>query len=103
LTGCWKGALMGSVVAFPPMQDAGNGTIHVWACPEGDFEIGHESRSGNSWGSFEIHKTAEAAVAAAHRLNRQQYEGRARVHLSTSALQALHPGSTPLASAEGDF
>lgn len=84
---------MGSVVAFPLMRTADGGTIHVWACPEGGFEIGHESSSGNSWGSFEMFDTAESAVTGAHRLNRVQYEGLAEVFLSSGVLSALHPSS----------
>ena len=94
---------MGSVVAFPAMRTPDLGTIHVWARPEGDFEIGHESSSGNSWGSFEEFATAEEAVAGAHRLNRVQYEGRAEVWLSNAVLAALHPASPFPNSNKGDF
>jgi len=94
---------MGSVVAFPPLQSADGGTIHVWACPGGDFEIGHEGSSGNSWGSFEIFPTAQSAIAGAHRLNRQQYGGRAAVHVSTGVLEILHPASPSPPLANGDF
>lgn len=94
---------MGSVVAFPLMQCADGGTIHVWACPEGGFEIGHESRSGDSWGSFEVFNDASAAVAGAHRLNRVQYEGRAEVYLSTEVLAVLHPPSPGPLLSRGEF
>ena len=93
---------MGSVVAFPLVRCADGGTIHVWACPEGGFEIGHESSSGNSWGSFELFDTAHEAVAGAHRLSRVQYKGRAEVYLSTGVLAALHPPSPSPAYERGD-
>ena len=94
---------MGSVVAFPHIRPGDGGTIHVWARPEGDFEIGHESSSGNSWGSFELFDTAQAAVAGAHRLNRVQYEGKAEVFLSTGVLSSLHPPSPSPACDREDF
>jgi len=93
---------MGKIIAFPLMRPGDGGTIHVWARPEGDFEIGHESSSGNSWGSFELFNTAQAAVAGAHRLNGVQYEGRADVYLSTGVLAALHPPSPSPAYERGD-
>jgi len=91
------------VVAFPSVQCGDGGTIHVWACPDGDFEIAHESSSGNSWGSFEIFPTAQAAIAGAHRLNRQQYGGRAAVHVSTGVFEVLHPSTPSPPLAKGDF
>ena len=94
---------MGSVVAFPLMRCSDGGSIHVWACPEGGFEIGHESSSGNSWGSFELFDTAEAAVVGAHRLNRIQYEGKAEVFLSTGVLTALHPSSPSAVCLKEEF
>lgn len=52
------------------------GTIHVMPYRLGGFEIGHESESGNSWGSFEgPYDTVELATAAAHALNLRQYGG----------------------------
>jgi hypothetical protein len=97
------GERMGSVVAFPLMRCADGGTIHVWAHDDGYFEIAHESRSGSSWGSFEIFKTVAAAVSGAHHLNRVQYDGRAEVFLSTGVLAALHPPTSSPVCDRGEF
>lgn len=87
---------MGEVVAFfrpvaaPPAE---GGTIHIWMQSLDHFEIGHESRSGNSWGYFETFDSAEAAISAAHRLNFLEMGGRAEVYIPRAVL-ALATGGT---------
>lgn len=64
---------MGEVIQFAPRLPAvpeERGCIHVWAYPDGTFEIGQESHSGDSWGFFETFPTATEAVCAAYRLRR---------------------------------
>lgn len=78
---------MGEVVAFPrrhrfELDRPDAGSIHVYRVPEGDYEIGHESRSGDSWGHFERHPTPWAAISAAHRLNSEFFGGLCDIHLA---------------------
>lgn len=65
---------MGKVIALPVAERrVGNpdlGCVHAWQTEDGAFEIGHESRSGESWGGFERFDHPELAVAAAHSLAR---------------------------------
>jgi len=63
-----------TILHFP--NQALRGTIHVMPHQHGGFEVGQESASGNSWGSFEgPFDTIEIATAAAHALNILQYGG----------------------------
>lgn len=68
----------GNVIALPfAERRVGNphfGCVHAWETEDGAFEIGHESRSGESWGGFERFAHAEQAVAAARSLA-QSYGG----------------------------
>ena len=67
------------------------GCIHVWMHGPREFEIGHESSSGDSWGSFDQFDNAIAAVAAARRLNRYTYGDEAEIYIP-DAVRACLPG-----------
>jgi hypothetical protein len=68
-----------TILQFRPRPQS-VGTIHVMPYRLGGFEIGHESASGGSWGSFEgPYDTVELATAAAHALNLRQYGGTCEV------------------------
>ena len=87
---------MGEVVPFLRSaalpEPAEGGTIHIWMQGPKHFEIGHESRSGNSWGYFATFTCAEAAIAAAHRLNREELDGRAGVYIPAAILAHVAGG-----------
>jgi hypothetical protein len=87
--------MMGAVLVFPRQARDFHGCVHVMPGEGGGFEIGHESSSGNSWGSFDTFATAEAAVAGAYALNREQYEGRAEVVIWAPVRAALAVGPDP--------
>lgn len=80
---------MGSLILFPRSVSAPGGVVHAYPLEGGGFEIGHESSSGNSWGSFEQFDCPEAAAAAAYRLNREVYGNSCSVDLHTGLLAAL--------------
>ena len=84
--------MMGTVITFPKRHDgpAPGGTIHVWRRDDGTFEIGHESRSGGSWGSFSTWPDAGQAISAAHRLN-AEYDGECEVHIPDNVRRAVVP------------
>lgn len=84
---------MGNVIPFPGVRPApkAGGIIHVWRGDLGIYEVGHESSSGNSWGSFSQWHDARQAVDAAHRLN-DEYGGDCEVHVSRAVLRDLNPG-----------
>ena len=86
---------MGSVVPFRRTATLYRGTIHVMAGEHGGFEIGHESASGNSWGSFERFDNASEAVVGAYRLNRETYENGADVLLHDAVVAALPDDPEP--------
>ncbi len=68
------------------------GTVHVMGERGTGFEIGHESASGNSWGSFDgPFSTAIEAIGAAHALNRDQYGGTCDVEVHTAAARDANP------------
>jgi len=77
---------MGNIIAFPSAPTGERGVIHVWRCRSGGYEIGQESASGNSWGSFETFDTAQAAIEGAYRLNRDLYSGVCEVFISPDVL-----------------
>jgi hypothetical protein len=87
---------MGKVVAFPnrlPVPYRGDpnlGAVCCWPLDGGGFEIGHESSSGNSWGSFERFDSANEAVAAAWRLARDTYGG-CDLHVAPEVLAVWRP------------
>lgn len=87
---------MGDVVAFfrpdAAQEPAAGGTIHIWMGNPQHFEIGHESRSGNSWGYFATFNSAEAAIDAAHRLNREELDGKAEVYIPDAILAHMAGG-----------
>ena len=88
---------MASVSAFPRRRTDMRGAIHVMTTNDARFEIGHESASGSSWGSFETFDGAQEAVVAAHRLNRNVYGDVCEVVIHPDVLGALPvtPGPTP--------
>ncbi|KQS04514.1 hypothetical protein ASG11_09855 [Sphingomonas sp. Leaf357] len=77
---------MADILQFPRRET--RGVIAVYEC--GDrFEIGHESASGGSWGSFSNYDEAGEAIAAAHALNRDVYEGVCAVEVSPAVRAAM--------------
>lgn len=86
------------IIPFPTARRERRGTIHVMTGGAEGFEIGHESASGDSWGSFETFGTAQEAIAAAHALNRETYEGVCDVFVCDEARPRVEP---PLF--DGDF
>ena len=90
---------MGDVVAFfrpdAAREPAEGGTVHIWMENPQHFEIGHESRSGNSWGYFATFNSAEAAIGAAHRLNREELGGKAEVYIPDAILTHMAGGVEP--------
>lgn len=82
---------MGEVIRFPGRRAAGpsGGIIHVWRTNSGTYEVGHESRSGNSWGCFTEYATAQGAIEAAHRLN-AEFGGDCEVFIGKDAMLALN-------------
>ena len=80
---------MGKILAFAAAPRGDRGVVHVWAKDDSDFEIGHESRSGDSWGGFERFPSAQEAVAGAYRLNREQYGNGCEVYISPAVLALL--------------
>ena len=65
-----------------------NGTICVMGDKATGFEVGHESASGNSWGSFSgPYERGQDAIAAAYALNRDVYLGGCDVQICKPALQ----------------
>lgn len=78
--------------------DARYGTAHVMPCEGGGFEVSHESASGNSWGSFSGRiMDAQQAIVAAHKVNRDQYDGRCAVSVcDAAASDAGRPVPPPL-------
>lgn len=82
--------MTGRIVPFRPLVgDDRHGTVHVMPHENGGYEVAHESASGDSWGSFSgMIPDAQAAVAAAHSLNRNSYGGRRAVSVCGEALGA---------------
>ena len=73
------------ILPFPLPHREGCGTVHVMPGNGGGFEIGHESASSNSWGSFSTYDNAKDAIAAAHALNRDVYKGVCNVSICDAA------------------
>ena len=88
---------MGKILAFAAAPRGDRGVVHVWAQDDGEFEIGHESRSGNSWGSFARFPSAQEAVAGAYRLNREQYGNGCEVFISPTVIALLPVTPDPVA------
>jgi len=68
------------------------GCIHIWRHGPREFEIGHESSSGDSWGYFAQFTSAADALAAAHNLNREQCGGRAEIFIPPTVQAILSGG-----------
>ncbi|MEG3124421.1 hypothetical protein [Sphingomonas sp. GB1N7] len=79
---------MGNLVQFPRPHDDSRGTVHVMPGNTGGFEIGHESASGGSWGSFSTYPNAQEAITAAYALNRDVYQGTCNVSICDAALNS---------------
>jgi hypothetical protein len=91
----------GKVIAFPGTNPNQNGgVVHCWAMERGGFEIGQESSSGNSWGSFEQFDFPQQAVAAAYQLNREVYGGKCRVQIDPRVFAMMAETS---GADQGDF
>ena len=90
------------VLPFPHRRDAGHGVVHVMGNRAIGFEIGHESASGNSWGSFSSYRTGQEVITAAYALNRDTYEGVCDVFVCDAALQDACPDVGPPSLSE-DF
>lgn len=81
------------VIPFPLAQrEASGGVVHVWAREEGGFEIGHESRSGDSWGFFAEYPTPGEAVERAHTLNQDELGGSCEVFVPPHIRALLRKG-----------
>lgn len=83
---------MGKLLPFPHDRSRSdrltNGRVHCWPTPEGGFEIGHEARSGDSWGSFEQFDDAQTAVVAAYSLA-CRYGSGCDVHIAPAVIEAV--------------
>lgn len=97
---------MGKLLGFPriarPTGNPDRGCVHCWGKWGAGFEIGHESRSGESWGSFQRFDEPEVAVAAAYQLARVEYGG-CDVYLAPSVIAAVDPGPEMPPLDRGDF
>ncbi|WP_203309628.1 hypothetical protein [Sphingomonas beigongshangi] len=63
------------------------GTVVVMGSKETGFQVGHESRSGNSWGHFSgPYSNGVDAISAALALNRDEYNGGCDVAICDDAL-----------------
>lgn len=92
-----------SVIAFPRVRTENRGCVHVMQHAGGGFEVGHESASGNSWGSFSgPYARGQDAIAAAYALNRDTYGGVCEVYICPAALADIPPSPAP-AFERGDF
>jgi hypothetical protein len=91
---------MGSLFVFPTRRRDDHGCIHVWLLDDGRFEVGHESRSGDSWGNFTEYHTAEQAVAAAFALNRDEYASQCDVHVNEDVRALIGHESPPASRGE---
>ncbi len=80
---------MGKVLSLAKPPRDGRGTVHVYPLETGGYEIGHESRSGSSWGHFSQYDDAAEAVAAAYRLNHDDLCGECDVFIDPVVLAAL--------------
>ena len=77
-----------SVIPFPLPQRPFNGTVHVMGDKLTGFEVGQESASGNSWGSFSgPYERGQDAITAAFALNRDHYRGGCDVRICDAALE----------------
>jgi hypothetical protein len=76
------------VIPFPLPSRPYNGTVRVMGDKITGFEVGHESYSGNSWGSFSgPYSTGQEAITAAYVLNRDVYYGGCDISICDAALQ----------------
>lgn len=82
------------VIHFPLPPRPYNGTVHVMGDENTGFEVGHESASGNSWGSFSgPYKRGQDAITEALALNRDHYQGGCDIAICDAALQDRAPRS----------
>jgi hypothetical protein len=90
------------VIPFPTHSDSRHGTIHVMGDSVDGFEVGHESRSGSSWGNFAHYSTGQEAIAAAYALNRDEYGSECDVFICDAARLDACPG-VGLVTYPGEF
>ena len=84
------------VVPLPLPPRPLNGTVHVMGDKSTGFEVGHESASGSSWGSFSgPYDRGQDAIAAALALNRDAYAGGCDISICDAALQDRDSASRP--------
>jgi len=80
--------MSGVVLPFPLPSRPYAGTVCVMGDKATGFEVGHESASGNSWGSFTgPFRRGQDAIAAAFALNRDVYFGGCDVSICEPALR----------------
>lgn len=90
------------IVQLPRADDADRATIHVTVADAGGYEVAHESCTGNSWGFFSRHATAEEAITQAYRLNREELAGECCIFICEAALVEVAVNAGP-APARGGF
>lgn len=77
-----------TILQFPgtPAVCPSAGTVCVMPSEGGGFKVAHESASGNSSGAWSgPYVTGEAAIAAAHARNRDEYDGRCALSICEDA------------------
>lgn len=80
--------MSGRVIPLPLPARPYNGTVCVMGDKHTGFQVGHESASGNSWGSFSgPYSRGQDAITAAYALNRDAYVGGCDVSICEAALQ----------------
>lgn len=84
-----------SIALLPVQRRDDRGCIHVWRLADGGFEVGHESRSGDSWGNFSTYNTADETVVAAYALNRDHYGSACDVAIYDDVKALLKPSPLP--------
>lgn len=91
------------VLQLPTRIESEHGVIHVMVDRVDGFEVGHESRSGNSWGHFSgPYRSGSDAVAAAYELNAREHGGLCEVFINDAAREDANPG-VGLPSYPGEF
>lgn len=76
---------MSRILAFPAPARPFTGTVCVMGDNAAGFQVAHESSTGDSWGEFTSYPSAQAAIAAAYAMNRDQYAGQCDVWICPAA------------------
>jgi len=80
--------MSGVILRLPLPALPFRGTVCVMGDKATGFEVGHESSSGDSWGSFSgPYANGQDAIAAAYALNRDVYLGGCDVEICDAALR----------------